>query len=96
MAKALCALEFAPGSYAARGTATTASFRVVRSGHAVVSGSLRIGRRALVRTGLGRLRRGRYTLVVVEGHEVVGLLSMRDIVRCWSGNLVSARAAVRA
>ena len=32
-------------------------------------------------------------LVVVEGHEVVGLLSMRDIVRCWSGNLVAAGAA---
>jgi CBS domain-containing protein len=29
-------------------------------------------------------------LVVVDGHEVVGLLSMRDIVRCWSGNLVAA------
>ena len=25
-------------------------------------------------------------LVVVEGHDVVGLLSMRDIVRCWSGS----------
>jgi CBS domain-containing protein len=24
-------------------------------------------------------------LVVIEGYEVVGLLSMRDIVRCWSG-----------
>jgi CBS domain-containing protein len=24
-------------------------------------------------------------LVVVEGAEVIGLLSMRDIVRCWSG-----------
>ena len=24
-------------------------------------------------------------LVVVERHEVVGLLSMRDIVRCWAG-----------
>jgi len=35
-------------------------------------------------------------LVVVEGHEVVGLLSMRDIVRCWSGNLVAAGAATRA
>ena len=28
-------------------------------------------------------------LVVVEGHEVAGLLSMRDIVRCWT----SAEAA---
>jgi len=35
-------------------------------------------------------------LVVVEGHEVVGLLSMRDIVRCWSGNLVAAGAASQA
>jgi CBS domain-containing protein len=34
-------------------------------------------------------------LVVIEGHDVVGLLSMRDIVRCWSGNFVSAGAAVR-
>jgi CBS domain-containing protein len=24
-------------------------------------------------------------LVVIEDHEVIGLLSMRDIVRCWSG-----------
>ncbi len=31
-------------------------------------------------------------LVVVEGHEVVGLLSMRDIVRCWSAARVPAQA----
>jgi CBS domain-containing protein len=35
-------------------------------------------------------------LVVIEGHEVVGLLSMRDIVRCWSGSLVAAAAATTA
>jgi CBS domain-containing protein len=35
-------------------------------------------------------------LVVIEGHDVVGLLSMRDIVRCWSGNLVAAGAATTA
>jgi CBS domain-containing protein len=29
-------------------------------------------------------------LVVVEGHEVTGLLSMRDIVRCWAGSEVPA------
>ncbi|HEX3921082.1 MAG TPA: CBS domain-containing protein [Streptosporangiaceae bacterium] len=28
-------------------------------------------------------------LVVIEDNEVVGLLSMRDIVRCWSGALLS-------
>ena len=33
--------------------------------------------RAMVRGGFRHL-------VVVEGHEVSGLLSMRDIVRCWS------------
>lgn len=30
-------------------------------------------------------------LVVVEGNEVTGLLSMRDIVRCWAGSDQSAR-----
>lgn len=34
-------------------------------------------------------------LVVIEDHEVVGLLSMRDIVRCWSRNMVAAGAAAR-
>ncbi len=31
-------------------------------------------------------------LVVIEGQDVVGLLSMRDIVRCWSGATAGARA----
>jgi signal-transduction protein with cAMP-binding, CBS, and nucleotidyltransferase domain len=30
------------------------------------------------------VRGGFRHLVVVEGHEVAGLLSMRDIVRCWT------------
>jgi CBS domain-containing protein len=34
-------------------------------------------------------------LVVIEGYEVVGLLSMRDIVSCWSRNMVAAGAATR-
>jgi CBS domain-containing protein len=29
-------------------------------------------------------------LVVIEDNEVIGLLSMRDIVRCWSGSAVAA------
>jgi signal-transduction protein with cAMP-binding, CBS, and nucleotidyltransferase domain len=29
-------------------------------------------------------------LVVIENYEVVGLLSMRDIVRCWSGAMTAA------
>jgi CBS domain-containing protein len=31
-------------------------------------------------------------LVVIEGQDVVGLLSMRDIVRCWSGVTAGARS----
>jgi signal-transduction protein with cAMP-binding, CBS, and nucleotidyltransferase domain len=35
-------------------------------------------------------------LIVVEGHEVAGLLSMRDIVRCWSRAGVAAGVSVSA
>ena len=38
-------------------------------------------------------------LVVIEDNDVVGLLSMRDIVRCWSGSGSAAgreRAAAQA
>jgi CBS domain-containing protein len=38
------------------------------------------------------VRGGFRHLVVVEGNEVIGLLSMRDIVRCWSGTRVPAQA----
>jgi CBS domain-containing protein len=39
------------------------------------------------------VRGGFRHLVVVEGNDVVGLLSMRDIVRCWSAARVPAQAA---
>jgi CBS domain-containing protein len=35
-------------------------------------------------------------LVVVERHEVVGLLSMRDIVRCWAATRVPAQVTAGA
>jgi len=38
------------------------------------------------------VRGGFRHLVVVEGQNVVGLLSMRDIVRCWSATRVPAQA----
>jgi CBS domain-containing protein len=37
------------------------------------------------------VRAGFRHLVVVEGNEVTGLLSMRDIVRCWAGSEAPAR-----
>ena len=39
------------------------------------------------------VRGGFRHLVVVEGQDVVGLLSMRDIVRCWSATRIPAQAS---
>jgi CBS domain-containing protein len=39
------------------------------------------------------VRGGFRHLVVVEGMDVVGLLSMRDIVRCWSAARIPAQAS---
>jgi CBS domain-containing protein len=38
------------------------------------------------------VRGGFRHLVVAEGQDVVGLLSMRDIVRCWSATRIPAQA----
>jgi len=42
------------------------------------------------------VRGGFRHLVVVEGREVIGLLSMRDIVRCWTAAQVPAQAGAAA
>ncbi|MGD0558770.1 MAG: CBS domain-containing protein [Streptosporangiaceae bacterium] len=41
------------------------------------------------------VRGGFRHLVVVEGPQVVGLLSMRDIVRCWTGASVPSQGGAR-
>ena len=42
------------------------------------------------------VRGGFRHLVVVESHEVVGLLSMRDIVRCWAATRVPSQSGAAA
>jgi CBS domain-containing protein len=44
----------------------------------------------LEKAAAAMVRGGFRHLVVIDGHEVTGLLSMRDIVRCWSGSAVRA------
>ena len=47
----------------------------------------------LEEAAVAMVRGGFRHLVVVEGHEVAGLLSMRDIVRVWSMTRVPSQAA---
>ena len=64
LAQALCLLEFAPGSYTIQGKLTHATFRILRSGHAVLSGKLPLARHGMTIQRIGKLRRGRYVLVI--------------------------------
>lgn len=50
----------------------------------------------LEKAAAAMVRGGFRHLVVVEGAEVTGLLSMRDIVRCWSGSAVPAQGGAAA
>jgi CBS domain-containing protein len=50
----------------------------------------------LEKAAAAMVRGGFRHLVVVEGAEVTGLLSMRDIVRCWSGAAIPAQGGVAA
>ena len=50
---------------------------------------------SLERAAEAMVRGGFRHLVVVEGGETVGVLSMRDIVRCWSGDGASCEVDER-
>jgi len=50
----------------------------------------------LEKAAAAMVRGGFRHLVVVDGAEVTGLLSMRDIVRCWSGSPVPAQGGAAA
>ena len=67
VAKALCTLEFAPGSFSIAG-GQKAMVEVFRAGHIVVRGELRTIRGTPVRARLGRLAHGHYTLLITARH----------------------------
>ena len=50
----------------------------------------------LEKAATAMVRGGFRHLVVVDGSEVTGLLSMRDIVRCWAGSTVPGQGGVAA
>jgi CBS domain-containing protein len=51
---------------------------------------------SLERAAAAMVRGGFRHLVVVEGGELAGILSMRDIVRCWTGDGASCEVPVEA
>jgi len=66
-ARALCTLEFAPGTFSTAAR-SDARFTVMRGQHVLRTASLRLTNRGnVIRRGLGRLPRGRYTLAITTG-----------------------------
>ncbi|MGA9860007.1 MAG: hypothetical protein WBQ18_19230, partial [Solirubrobacteraceae bacterium] len=67
-AKVLCTLEFAPGSFTTA-LRTQARFRVEQGQHTVVSAQLPAkSTHGVIHASVGRLTRGRYTLIITTGH----------------------------
>lgn len=82
LAKALCKLEFAPGTFTIQGGGqATAYFRVQRAGRTVVTGRVRTIAGRTVRHALGRLPRGRYTLIVTSGPSAHSKVLLRKAFR---------------
>ena len=67
VARTLCAIEFAPGSYAVHGATFTAHYQLLRHGRVAAHGTLIARHGRITRASTGRLRQGAYTLVVSTG-----------------------------
>ena len=67
-AKVLCAIEFAPGTYATKGVNATADFTITRANRVVAHGTFTLRNGHISTTRVPRLGRGRYTLTVSVGH----------------------------
>jgi hypothetical protein len=78
LAKALCTLEFAPGTFTTAGIVADVTFRVIRGTRTVLSGTVKAKRDTVSMTKVGRLRRGRYTLILSSGHGRASRLLLRD------------------
>lgn len=83
IARALCTLEFAPRTWSAQGSTIRAWFQLSRAGRTVEQGRLIVARGQIARVPIGRLPRGRYTLVITTKHGRVTtvLLTLRFRVR---------------
>ena len=72
LARALCTLEFAPGTFTIQGTGHSSSFRasyvITRSGRSVAAGTITGSTVEVTRHSVGKLARGRYTLIITNGH----------------------------
>ncbi len=67
LARALCTLEFTPGSFTTQARAGLVRFAVTHGRRTVSSGRLPLTGAALQRRRGGKLARGRYTLVISSG-----------------------------
>jgi hypothetical protein len=67
-AKVLCALEFAPGTFAIQHVSAEADFTIKRANRVVTRGKFKIHNGHISTARIPRLRRGRYTLTVTVGH----------------------------
>lgn len=77
-AEALCTLEFAPGTFTIQHTPKQASFRIQHGGRTVIAGTIPVKNGKSSREKVGRLRRGRYTLIITAGHGHPAKTLLRD------------------